>query len=163
MSLTTPVSLPYAPPHARRGTGTRTDAEIERARKLTKLLDYYLVDPVIGFLIPGVGDMVGSLLGLYNVSIALRRKMSPVIIARMLMNLALDSVIGVVPLVGDIADVAFKANTKNLALLDRWHAGERGGKATWRDWAVVGGAALLFGGAIVLSVFLVRAIIHALF
>jgi hypothetical protein len=160
MSMTTPVSLPYVVPRARRGTGTRTDAEIDRARKLARLLDDYLLDPVIGLLIPGAGDVIGSLLGLYPVAIALRRKMSPVIIARMLLNLGLDALLGIVPLLGDIVDVGLKANKKNLALLES-HV-ETGGKATRKDWLVVIGAGLAFGAAIGLSVYLMSRIVRAI-
>ena len=159
MALSTPIPFPAVLPRARRGTGTRTDAEITRARKLASVLDHFLVDPILGFILPGVGDVVGSLLGLYTVGVAVRRKMSPVIIARMLMNLALDAVIGIVPLAGDIADFAFKANKKNVALLE---TRAETGKATAKDWLVVVGAALLFGAAIGCAFLLVRAIVHAI-
>src|ERR1051325_3671120 len=98
-------------------------AEIARARTLTRVLDHYLVDPLLGLVLPGAGDLIGSLLGLYVVGIAVRRRTSPVVIARMLLNLALDAGLGLVPIVGDLADFAFKANQKNLALLSERFAG----------------------------------------
>src|SRR5213076_2964214 len=108
---------PYLPPRAKRGSGTHVDYELSRARKLARLLDGYFVDPILGLLIPGAGDVIGSLLGLYTLSVAIRRRVSPVIIARMLLNLGLDGLLGVVPLVGDLFDFGFKANQKNIALL----------------------------------------------
>jgi len=136
------------------------DAEIERVKRMARILDHYLVDPLIGLVLPGAGDLIGSLLGLYTVAVAIRRKMSPVIVARMLMNLALDALVGVVPLLGDIADIAFKANERNVKLLvDR---AEDGGKATARDWAMIVGAALVFGAAIGLTIYALVAVVRAL-
>jgi hypothetical protein len=78
------------------------DREIERVRTFAKVMDNYFVDPLVGLLLPGAGDVASSVLGLYTVGIALRRKMSPVIIARMLLNLAFDAALGVIPFIGDI-------------------------------------------------------------
>ena len=138
----------------------RDQRELDRVRRLARVLDHYLVDPVIGLVAPGVGDVAGSVLGLYAVAIALRRRMHPVIIARMLLNLTVDAVFGVVPLIGDAFDVAFRANRRNARLLVE-RAGT-GGRATLRDWLLVVAAAVLFVGAIALTVWagvmLVRAI-----
>ena len=160
MAMTTPVPLPYVVPRARRGSGTRTDPEIERVEKIAKVLDHNMVDPLVGFVLPGVGDLVGSMLGLYTVVLAVRRKMSPVIIARMLMNLALDAAFGVIPLVGDLFDLGFKANKKNIALLsDR---SGTGGRATKKDWLTVIGAAVVFGLAIGLAIYTVVRLVGAI-
>jgi hypothetical protein len=158
--MATTSEFPYAPPRARRGTGTRTDPEIERARRLATLLDNYLVDPIVGLIVPGAGDIAGSLLGLYTVAIALRRRVSPVVIARMLLNLGLDALLGIVPLAGDLVDIGFKANTRNLALLES--RAKAGGRATPRDWLVLAGAALAFGAAVGLSIYLLGALVGAL-
>ncbi len=154
------MPLPYIVPRAKRGTGTRTDPQIERVRKLARVLDHKLVDPVMGLLLPGIGDVIGSLLGLYTVALAAKRKLSPVVIARMLLNLGLDAALGIIPVVGDLTDFAFKANERNVALLvDR---GESGGRATRKDWLMVAGAALLFVAAVGLVVFLAGKLIHAI-
>jgi len=135
------------------------DLELERARKLTRVLDHYMVDPLLGLVLPGVGDLIGSLLGLYVVAIAVRRKASPVIVARMLLNLAIDAGIGVVPVLGDIADVAFKANAKNFRLLAERHDATR---ATARDWLAVGGALAAFAAVIGLVIYAIVAILRAI-
>jgi hypothetical protein len=132
---------------------------LERVRTLTRVLDHYLVDPVLGLLLPGAGDLIGSLLGLYVVGIAVQRRTSPVVIARMLLNLALDAGLGFVPIIGDLADFAFKANQKNLALLSERRAG---GKATTRDWLIVAGAALVFVAVIALVIYGVVALVRAI-
>jgi hypothetical protein len=135
------------------------DLELERVRRLARILDHNMVDPLLGFVLPGVGDLIGSLLGLYIVAIAVRRRVSPVVIARMLLNLALDAGIGVIPVIGDLADIAFKANDKNVALLTHRTAT---GRATARDWLAVGGAALALVAVIGLVIYALTAVVHAI-
>jgi hypothetical protein len=161
MATTTPHPLPYRVPRMRTPTGTHVDSDVERVRKLANVLDHNLVDPLMGFVLPGVGDLLGSLLGLYAVMIAIRRRMSPVIIARMLMNLAIDAAIGIVPLLGDLADIAFKANKRNVALLTA--RAETGGKATARDWLSVIGAAVAFGVVVFVAVYAVARVVRWIF
>ena len=136
-----------------------TPPEIARARTLARALDHYLLDPLLGLVLPGAGDLIGSLLGLYLVVIAVRRRMSPVIIARMLLHLALDAVLGAIPLIGDIADFAYKANERNLALLVGRH---ETGKATARDWLAVGGAVAVFAAVIGLVIYALVAMVRAI-
>jgi len=133
--------------------------EIARARTLARVLDHYLVDPLLGLVLPGAGDLIGSLLGLYLVGIAVRRRMSPVIVARMLLHLALDAVLGAIPVLGDIADFAYKANERNLALLVGRH---ETGKATARDWLAVAGAAAVFVAAVGGVVYAIAALVRAI-
>ena len=135
------------------------DLELERVRRLARVLDHGMVDPLLGFVLPGVGDLIGSLLGLYIVAIAVRRRVSPVVIARMLLNLALDAGIGAIPVIGDLADIAFKANDKNVALLASRDAT---GKATARDWLAVSGAALALVAVIGLVIYAIAAVLHAI-
>ncbi|HLL20552.1 MAG TPA: DUF4112 domain-containing protein [Kofleriaceae bacterium] len=149
----------YVPPRAKRGAGTGVDHELERVQKMATILDRYMVDPILGLVLPGAGDVVGSLLGMYTISIAFRRKVSPVIIARMFLNLGVDAVLGFVPFLGDLIDVGFKANQKNVALL----ADHPTGKATAKDWLFVVGAALLFFGVMALSVYAIVALFRAVF
>lgn len=137
------------------------DAELDRVRALSKVLDRYFVDPIIGLVIPGGGDILGSLLGMYTIMIAARRKVSPVIIARMLMNLAGDAVIGFIPFAGDLLDFGFKANTRNVKLLEE--AAVHNGRATVKDWAMVIGAALTFLVVLSLIVWGIIALFRAVF
>ena len=151
----------YDPPRAKRGTGTQIDRDLERVRRLASLLDRRFVDPILGLLVPGAGDVAGSLLGLYTVWIALQRRMSPVVIARMLMNLGVDALFGVVPLVGDLFDLGFRANTRNVALLEERTIS--GGRATTRDYLMVIGAALVFVASIGLAIYGLVALLRAVF
>ena len=74
------------------------------------------LDAVIG-LIPGVGDMIGGVLSGYIILEAARARVPTVMLVRMLGNVGIDTLVGVVPLLGDVFDAAWKANTKNVVLL----------------------------------------------
>jgi hypothetical protein len=91
-------------------------------------------DAILG-IVPGTGDLVGVLFGLTVLWHAHRMRVPRVVQARMFVNLAVDVALGVVPLAGDVADVFWKANTRNLALLERHVAPER--PATRGDWVFV--------------------------
>jgi len=75
-------------------------------------------DSVLG-LFPGVGDAITSAISLTIVNHAWQTKASPLTIGRMLGNVAVDFVMGAIPIVGDLFDIAFKANRKNARLLER--------------------------------------------
>ena len=103
-------------------------ASLERVRTLARVLDSTLeipgtnirfgLDPLVG-LIPGIGDVAGALLSGYIVLVAARLGASASVVARMVLNVAIDTIIGSVPLLGDVFDVAWKANQKNVALLEK--------------------------------------------
>ena len=80
------------------------------------------IDPILG-LIPGGGDLVSFLLSLYIVWIGLKMELPRNRIIRMIWNTTLDFGIGLVPVLGDIADFAFKSNLMNLEILKQ-HAGK---------------------------------------
>lgn len=68
-------------------------------------------------LIPGIGDMITTGMCLYVVNEARALGAPPLLIARMLANVAFDGIVGAVPILGDAVDVAFRANRRNIALL----------------------------------------------
>jgi hypothetical protein len=74
------------------------------------------LDALIG-LVPGIGDAISTAISLFVVSEARALGAPTWLIARMIGNVALDGVVGAVPLVGDVFDVAFRANRRNMALL----------------------------------------------
>lgn len=76
------------------------------------------LDPIFG-LVPGAGDVVGAFLAVAVLGEAIRQGVSRLTLLRMAANIALDSVVGAVPLLGDAFDAAWKANLRNLALLER--------------------------------------------
>ena len=77
------------------------------------------IDALIG-LVPGIGDVVTTLLSLYIVREARALGAPRWLIARMLWNVALDGVVGAVPLAGDVFDVMWRANRRNMDLLRGW-------------------------------------------
>jgi hypothetical protein len=93
-------------------------------------------DPLIG-LVPWVGDVLTALMSCGIVLQAHHMRLPRVVQLRMLMNVAIDLVIGVVPLFGDVADVFWKSNSMNMALLER-HADEIRPPTTG-DWLFVVG------------------------
>src|SRR5215470_12191522 len=76
------------------------------------------LDAIIG-LVPGIGDAVTTLISLYIIREARALGAPPLLVARMLANVAIDGLFGAVPLVGDVFDVALRANRRNMALLLR--------------------------------------------
>ena len=71
-------------------------------------------DALIG-LVPGVGDLVGTLLSSYIIAVAASQGVPPSALARMAINVGLEAIVGVVPIVGDLFDAAWKANQRNIA------------------------------------------------
>ena len=76
------------------------------------------LDPIIG-LIPVVGDVVSGIVGAWVIGEAARFGVPRIVVGRMVVNLAVDLAIGAIPLLGDLFDVAFRSNTRNLALFRR--------------------------------------------
>jgi uncharacterized protein DUF4112 len=137
------------------------DRELERVALLARVMDTYYLDPILGALLPGIGDVIGALIGGYIVVVAVRRKLAPVVIARMVMNIGLDMAVGAIPVLGDAADFAFKSNQMNARLLTaRASANVR---STWRDWAAVVGALAAVAGAMALIVYVMFRVLRAIF
>lgn len=130
---------------------SRSDADLATARTLVRALDTYQVDPIVGLFIPGLGDLITLVVGGFLVVVAARRGVPAIVLARMLLNLGVDTAVGAIPIAGDVADFALRANAKNLKLLEDRSVTR---KATWKDWAAVAGAAALVIGTLVLAIWL---------
>jgi hypothetical protein len=144
----------------RRDEPVPRDEALEAATTLARWLDNRFVDPLLGLLIPGVGDLIGSALGLYPVLLAWRRRAPKALLARMLLNLAADAAGGAIPVVGDIWDFFFRAHARNLELL-RARARGTEVRAHWSDTLVVGAALLLVVAALAAPILAVVWIWHA--
>ncbi len=77
------------------------------------------LDAIVG-LFPFIGDLIGVLVSSYIVAEANRLGVGRAVLARMAFNVAVEGVIGIVPLFGDIFDAGWKANQRNVRLLDAW-------------------------------------------
>lgn len=94
------------------------------AENIAKLLDgqftafgfRFGLDPIIG-LLPGAGDIVTTAFSLYLVWVGLQTGLPSHQIGRMILNIAIDFAVGFIPIIGDIFDFAYKANSKNFEIL----------------------------------------------
>jgi hypothetical protein len=143
---------------AKRGKGTGPRGTVTRLRQLTagqqqrlellrrvsRLLDSSLVvpgttyrvglDPILG-LVPGIGDLVSPIFTIGVLWQGRELGLPRVVQLRMIFNVAIDTLIGMVPIAGDLFDFAWKANDKNMALLERHAYEER--RAAGADWVFV--------------------------
>ena len=109
------------------GVDSDTRARLARVRRLSTLLDSTVtiprtritvgLDPVLG-VIPGVGDVVPTAASAYIVAQAAALGVPRATLLRMCLNLLLDASVGSIPLVGDAVDVAWRANDRNVRLLE---------------------------------------------
>lgn len=130
------------------------EAEVIRQRlnALAWLLDNSIRLPGIGFrigldallgLIPVVGDAVGVLISGYIVREAARLGVPRSTLVRMVANVAIEGLVGMVPLLGDVFDAAWKANQRNARLLNEYVANPGRAAASSRKFVVLLGAGLL--------------------
>jgi hypothetical protein len=122
------------------------------------------LDPLLG-LLPGGGDLAGGLIAAYTLMVAARVGAPPSVMLRMAGNIALDALFGIVPVLGDLFDVGWKANRRNVALLERYVEAPQPVRARSRVLVVVILAALLvvFIGVAAVSVAVVRWLLGVLF
>ncbi|BAU14038.1 hypothetical protein LEP3755_45820 [Leptolyngbya sp. NIES-3755] len=152
---------------------TRRESTIARLRSLTHLLDNALpvpgtkfrigIDPIIG-LLPGGGDIAMSFVSSYILIEAARLGLPRSSLLRMLWNLILDTLLGIIPMAGDFVDLAWKANSKNLALIEAHLA--KPGKQAKADYLFVALLILVFLAVVIavgaLTVFLISTIWNAI-
>lgn len=109
------------------------------------------LDPLLG-LIPGLGDAVGAVLASWIVVEAARLGASRATLIRMAANVALDACAGAIPILGDVFDFAWKANIRNVELLERQLAAPRDARRADRFFvAVVAGGIVALGIALLIA------------
>lgn len=118
------------------------------ARSLATALDTWRIDPILG-LLPVVGDVICGVIGLIIVGIAAMHRVPKVTMARMLLNIAFDALLGSIPLIGDVLDFWFPAHTLNVRLLER---ADRERRASWTDYLILSLAVVACIAALVLPV-----------
>lgn len=93
------------------------------------------LDPILG-LVPGVGDLLANLTGSAIMFIAAQFNIPKVVLLRMGLNIAVNALIGAIPIFGDIFSIWFRSNIKNVQLLERYAGGPRR-RSTAADWSFV--------------------------
>jgi len=155
-----------------RGKGAPVLLTDEQLEQLTSLLDdifhipgtsiRFGIDPLIG-LIPGLGDFITGIMSFLILYGAWQRGLPRVTMARMFANIAIDTVVGMIPVGGDFFDAAWKSNRMNYNLLLRAKA-EPQKSHTGRDWlfllALALGMVVLIVVPMVAFVFLLRWIVR---
>lgn len=126
------------------------ERSLRQLEQVSHWMDRRYLDPILGLLLPGVGDALGALVGLYGVNVALRLRAHPVVVARMLLNLALDALLGSVPILGAFGDFFFRAHSRNVTLL----RARRLDRVRPADYVIVAAAALGFLAALVVPIVL---------
>ncbi|GAB4554349.1 MAG: DUF4112 domain-containing protein [Pleurocapsa sp.] len=102
--------------------------KVDRLRRLSQILDnaipipgtkYRLgLDPILG-LLPGGGDTITGALGAYIIIEAAKMGLPRKVIGEMVGNIIFDSLAGTIPVIGDLFDIGWKANVKNITLLEK--------------------------------------------
>jgi hypothetical protein len=105
---------------------TNTHPALKNLDLLAKLMDSQFripgtgirfgIDAIVG-LIPGGGDFASFLVSAYMLSVLAKNGASGFVLSRMVFNIVLDGLVGSIPILGDIFDVAFKANQRNMQLM----------------------------------------------
>ena len=165
--MTHPGEPEIIPPRKRSFPVILTDEQLEH---LASLLDdifnipgtniRFGLDPLIG-LIPGLGDFITGIMSFLIIYGAWQRGLPKVTMARMFANIAIDTVVGIIPIGGDFFDAVWKSNRMNYNLLVRYRVGARS-RLLLRDWLfflllLVSAAAL-----VVLPIVIVVGIVHLL-
>src|SRR5436190_14047707 len=89
------------------------------------------LDPLIG-LVPGAGDVVTFFISGFMIMILAQNGASGFLLARMILNILIDSLVGSIPLLGDLFDFAFKANEANLRLMREHYVEGRHRGSAWK-------------------------------
>ncbi|AFY56517.1 hypothetical protein Riv7116_4080 [Rivularia sp. PCC 7116] len=140
---------------------------LKRLRALSRILDKAItipgtgigigLDPILG-LLPAGGDFLGVLLSAYIVLEAARLGASQATLGRMTMNIIIDALIGVVPILGDFFDFAWKANDHNIKLLEEHlkFPSQKKRADTWFVFVLIAVLLLLAIGLVTFSVVVSR-------
>lgn len=120
---------------------TVPDKNLVHIDRLAKLMDNkftipgtsirFGLDSILG-LIPGAGDLSTFAVSGYMLWIMAQNGASGFLLARMTLNILIDAVFGVVPILGDIFDLAFKANIRNMKLMQQYYQEGRHNGSAWK-------------------------------
>ena len=146
------------PPRTKSGARLFDDENLDL---LSHILDDFLkipgtsirfgLDGIIG-LVPGVGDVIGGIASSVIIAAAWMRGVPYITVTRMVVNVGIEVLVGTIPIVGDMFDVAWRANRRNYALLEGSLAQPR--KYTIQSWLFLGALCVVLAILAVLPLFL---------
>tara|TARA_B100001029_G_C14841701_1_gene328718 strand:+ start:56 stop:505 length:450 start_codon:yes stop_codon:yes gene_type:complete len=139
------------------------EEKLVRLKLLSKRLDNNFIipgtkykiglDPIIGA-IPVIGDLIGALLSTYIMYSGIKMGVSRSIVAQMATNIALDFAIGWIPIIGDIFDIIWKANQRNVKLIEESIVVEEKESAT-ANYMIIAGLVII----LIVTIFVILAVI----
>ena len=137
------------------------EEKLNRLKRLSEKLDDSItipgterkigLDPIIG-LIPGGGDLVGGIISIYVMHSGIKMGVSRKTIIRMFVNIALEFVIGCIPILGDLFDATWKSNRRNVKLIEKSIMSEE--KNTIFGYLIIGILIKVLTGIIILTLVL---------
>ncbi len=120
---------------------SNTNSTIKHLDGLAKLMDSQFripgttirfgIDAIIG-LIPGIGDIGGLMVSGYMIAVLATNGASGFVLARIILNVLIDTLFGAIPILGDIFDVAFKSNQRNMRLVHQHYLEGRHQGGAWK-------------------------------
>ncbi len=144
-----------------RKDGSSSTFDDEHLDLLSHLLDDFIripgtpirfgLDGIVGF-IPGIGDILGGLASTIIIVAAWSRGVPKVVLARMVANVAIETVAGSLPIVGNLFDIGWKANRRNYALLTGAIAAPA--QSSQRSWLFVAVLCVVLMGLMFVPIFL---------
>jgi uncharacterized protein DUF4112 len=117
------------------------------------------LDPLLG-LIPGLGDAISGVTSMLIVFAGWRRGLPRITLARMFANIAVDSLLGAMPIFGDLFDVWWKANRMNVNILRNAETLPR--RRQWHDWLFFVVLMILIAAIVALPIIMLIWIVHLL-
>jgi hypothetical protein len=140
------------------------DALAPWATRLVRWLDDFIrvpgtkwgigLDPIIGFFVPGAGDAITGVGSISLLFLALKERTPTIVIMRMVLNILVDTLGGLVPFAGDAFDLVWRSNKRNLELIERYRDDPKA-EPTWRDYTLVGVGVVLAIASIVIPILIV--------
>ena len=131
-----------------------SDPKLLWVERMSKLMDSkfsvfgirFGLDPIMS-LVPVLGDASGFIVSAVLISTMYKHGASGKVVVRMILNALLDAIVGVIPVVGTIFDLTYKANDRNVQLLkEHYTEGKHRGSGLWLILLVLGGIMLVLVG-----------------
>jgi len=144
---------------------------LARMRWLSRLLDNSIalpggyrigIDPIIG-LVPGIGEFISSTMSAWLIYDAARLGLKKRVLARMTANVLLESVAGSVPVLGDVADAVWKANARNMRLVEQHYSPAQPGRSRRKLAGIFIAVLLAIYGTFALALYLAFRLVMSLF